>query len=100
MEEIFTNGSDIGLIQGQKFTTTITTNGAGDFSPITFSYLGKGRPDCFIVGNLTRTDGVSVVPVAVTAASINYNLERPVVTISGINGLVANTTYNITVVVL
>lgn len=96
---LFKSGANIGMIQGQKFSTTITTDAAGAFTPITFSYTGSGIPDCFVIGNISRPDGGAISATSITAASLNSNTNPATVLISGIAGLSPSVIYNLTVAV-
>jgi len=91
-------------IQGQKFTTTFTTitgYTSGSFQPITFNYVNQGQPNCLVIGNIYRDDGVRILtPVAITDWSLNINKSPANVNINYIAGLAANVTYHITVLAL
>lgn len=96
---LFKTGADITMIQGQKFSTTITTDSSANFTPIVFNYDGNGEPNCFIIGSLTRSDGGPLVASSITAAKFNRDTNPPTVEISGIAGLSASVNYNLTVAV-
>ena len=92
-------------VQGMKYTTSFTTlstyMSASDFSPITFNFTSGGQPNCCMIGQISRADGVVITtPSMVTSWFLNINQNPALVTINFIAGLAANTKYNITFVVI
>jgi hypothetical protein len=89
-------------VQGQKYTTSFTTDSSGLLSTsITFKYTGGGQPDCCIVGRIVAADGSPVTTsVVVSNWSLNINTAVPTVVVGYISGLVANTKYTITLLVI
>ena len=88
-------------VQGQKFSTSITTDGSGVFKPVTFQYSGGGQPDCCFIGQLSRDDNVLITTASsITSWFLNINTNPYTVTISYVAGLAVSTRYNITFVVL
>ena len=61
---VFAQGSNLALIQGmtneQTFTTP-STYATGGFTPLQFAYTERGRPTCFLIGNIIRTDGTPIL---------------------------------------
>lgn len=101
----FTQNLIIGQnVQGQKYTTTFTTPGdyiTGGFNVFNFAYTGGGQPNCLLIGNISRTDGVKIIkPVSITDWSLNINVTPYRATIGYIAGLEANTKYNVTLLAL
>jgi len=88
-------------VQGQKFSTSVTTDGSSAFNPVTFQYTGGGQPNCCFIGQILRADGTLITsPMSITSWFLNINTNPYTVTINYIAGLSASTKYNITFVVL
>jgi len=90
-------------VQGMKYTTSFTTlsSYSTTFTPITFQYTGGGQPNCCLIGQITRSDGVVITaPAMITNWYLNINTAPYTVTINYIAGLAASTKYNVTFVIL
>ena len=88
-------------VQGQKFSTSFTTLPDASFLPINFNYTGGGQPNCCLIGQISRPDGIPIVnSTTITSWTLNINTRPALVTITAIGNLVPNTKYNLTVVVL
>lgn len=90
-------------VQGMKYTAEFTTLStyATTFSPITYRYTGGGRPNCCMIGQISKTDGTLITtPASITDWYLNVNTSPYTVTINYIGGLSPSTKYNITLVVL
>lgn len=91
-------------VQGMKYTTTFTTAAnyeSGVFQPIVFSYLGGGQPDCCLLGQIVRTDTLpNQFQITVSDWYLNINTNPFRVTINYIAGLLPETTYTATFLVL
>lgn len=91
-------------VQGQKFSITFTTSASyssGNFTPLTYSYTGGGKPNCLMIGQINRVDRVSITsPVSITDWTMNTNKSPYLITINYIAGLAANTQYNVTMVII
>lgn len=102
IQSLFATGTDISLIQGQKYTSTFTTPSnyaTGGFQQIKFNYNGNGSPNCFQIGNIAKGDGTLILsPVTVTSASFNQNTSPPQILVNYVAGLAASTKYTLTVV--
>ena len=106
IQAIFIAGTDIHLVQGQKFYTTFTTQpdyvSNNNFTTIKFAYTGNGRPDCFLIGNISVADTNALITTSpvITSAFLSQNTSPPTVNINYISGLKNSTKYNITILVL
>ena len=104
--QLFNKGLVIGQnVQGMKFSTVYTAPfsylSSNVFTPITFQYTGGGQPNCCMIGNISRVDGLPIqVAVGITSWLLNQNTNPYTVTINFIAGLSDNIKYNITFVVL
>ena len=104
--QAFKQGLTIGEnVQGMKFTTTytplVTYPATADFVPITFAYTGGGRPDCCLVGQAVRADGIiQAEPLQVVNWYLNLNTNPYTVVIKYISGLQYPTKYTITFLVI
>ena len=91
-------------VQGQKFTTTVTTSttySLGDFQPLVFKYTGGGQPNCCIIGRIVNNDGTVITsPVTVTDWFLNLNTNPYTVSVGYISGLDNNAKYTITLLVI
>lgn len=88
-------------VQGQKFTTSFTTDASGLITPIVFSYTGGGQPNCCLIGAISRSDGVAITnPVTITDWFLNINVSPFRATIGYITGLDPSTKYNVTFLVI
>jgi len=93
-------------VQGMKYTFSFTTGtppgpGFGIFTPMKFLYTGGGRPDCLIIGNISRADGVPLQwSVPQITWDLNLNTNPYTINITNIGNLDANVRYTVTVVVL
>lgn len=105
IQSLFVSGGTINLVQGQKFSTTFTT--ASDyttnntFQTISFRYNGAGKPDCFIIGNISRDDGVLITTSpTITSATLNQNTSPAQVVVNYISGLADSTKYTVMILAL
>lgn len=88
-------------VQGQKFTTSLTTNSSAVFQPVVFNYTGGGRPDCCLIGNISRADGLSITnPITITSWNLNINTNPYTVTINSLTNLDVSVKYNVTFLVI
>lgn len=91
-------------VQGLKHSATFTTSATyatGTFSPITFTYNGTGQPNCLMIGNIKRSDGVLILdPISITDWSLNINVSPFLFSVNYIAGLAPSTKYSVTFVAL
>ena len=88
-------------VQGLKYSTSFRTDGLQEFAPITFRFTSGGQPDCCLIGNITKSDGTTIVdPVAITAWNLNINTSPYTVNITRMSVLDADTQYNVTFLVI
>jgi hypothetical protein len=88
-------------VQGLKFTTPVTTDGAGLISPVVFQYTGGGQPNCCLIGQIRKSDGTAITAAyAITDWYLNLNSNPFSVVINKIVGLDPSTRYEMTFLVL
>lgn len=88
-------------VQGQKYSTSFTSNTLSEITPITFQYTGGGQPDCCLIGQITKNDGTTITtPIAITDWSLNINTTPFLVTIRYLSVLEPSTKYNVTFLVI
>jgi len=90
-------------VQGAKYNIEFTTlsSYATTFTPITFRYIGGGRPNCCMIGQISKVDGSTITTTAsISDWYLNVNTSPYTIIVNYIAGLTASTKYNITLVVL
>ena len=88
-------------INGQvsSLTFTVPTSGylTGSFPAVSFTYNGKTLPKNVIIGQITCTNGKTILLPTSLQWTYNNNVSPPTISITYVTGLTAGLTYNLTV---